>query len=129
MNKTPSNTRRLLGAEVPDKKRIVIALQGIYGIGQTRAYKICNDLEIDLATRSYELDDAVLYKISSYILEKEDWLIGPNLRRFETERIMSEIAEQTHRGKLHQRGLPVRTSRGARNGRTARRLARHKTSK
>lgn len=114
---------RLLGADIPAGKRVVIALRSLSGIGPHRAAKICEAFKIDLQSRAHTLDETTLYKIGMYIKEQE-WLTGPDLKRFEADCIMSEIANQTRRGKRHQRGLPIRTSRGRRNGRTARRLAR-----
>lgn len=101
----------------------MIALQSLPGIGLQRAQYICKRFDISEADRADVLDDSTLHKIALYIKECE-WLVGPDLRRFVSNCVMSHIALQTSRGKRHQRGLPVRGSRGRRNGRTARRLAR-----
>lgn len=119
---------RLLGADIPAEKRVIIALRSLPGIGPYRAGKICDEFKIDLQARAKTLDETALYKIGLYIKE-QGWLTGPDLKRFEADCIMSEIANQTRRGKRHQRGLPIRTSRTRRNGRTARRLARFVQSK
>jgi ribosomal protein S13 len=115
---------RLLGADIPSNKRAVIALRSLSGIGEYRARAICEAFNIESHVRAHEaLDESTLYKIGVYIKD-QGWLTGPDLKRFEADRIMSEIANQTTRGKRHQAGRRVRSGSGRRNGRTARKLAR-----
>ena len=52
---------RIAGVNVPDKKRIPIALTYIHGIGTTTAFKICEKLNIDVQTRMGQISDCLLY--------------------------------------------------------------------
>ena len=51
---------RIAAVNVPDKKRIPIALTYIHGIGRTTAFKICEKLGIDVQQRMGEASEEVL---------------------------------------------------------------------
>ena len=63
---------RLVGVDIPDSKRFVIALTYIYGIGKTRAENICNVLNIDLKTRTSDISEEVLRKVRDFILKQTE---------------------------------------------------------
>lgn len=111
---------RLLGAEIPAQKRVIIALQSVYGIGPARAQILCDHFNIGSSTRTCDLDDSLFYQIGTYTKE-QGWLTSSDLRRFTIEQVNSEVAIQTRRGRRHKSHLPVRSARTRRNGRTARR--------
>jgi small subunit ribosomal protein S13 len=58
---------RIAGVNVPDKKRIAIALSYIHGIGRPTAFKICEKLGIDLSMRMGEASEDILNRIRSEI--------------------------------------------------------------
>ena len=113
---------RLLGADISPKKRVIIGLQSVYGLGPTKAQQLCDHFGIVAPTRVHELDEMMFYQIGAYIKEQE-WLVGSDLRRFVVERVNGEVAIQTRRGRRHKNRLPVRSAKTRRNGRTARRCA------
>ena len=61
---------RIAGVNIPDKKRFVIALTYVYGIGRTRAEKICAKLKIDTKLRTHQIDEASLKKVRDLIEEQ-----------------------------------------------------------
>jgi small subunit ribosomal protein S13 len=106
---------RIAGVNVPDNKHAVIALQSIYGIGQTRSRDICQAAGIDPATKVRELSeqqlDAIRDQINGYTTEGD-------LRREVSMNIKRLMDLGTNRGIRHRRGLPVRGQRTKTNART-----------
>ena len=108
---------RIAGVNVPDKKRIPVALTYIYGIGRTKAFQICETLGIDVQKRMGELDDGTLNRIRSEI-EKDDYVIEGDLRRQVSMNIKRLLDMRCYRGLRHRAGLPVRGQRTSTNART-----------
>lgn len=108
---------RIAGVNVPDKKRIPIALSYIHGIGRPTAFKICEKLGIDLSTRMGEASEEILNRIRSEI-EKGGYLIEGDLRREVSLNIKRLQDMRCYRGLRHRAGLPVRGQRTQTNART-----------
>src|SRR5690606_1450029 len=102
---------------VPDKKRVPIALTYIYGIGRTTAEKICEKAGIDTQKRMGELDDNSLNQIRSEI-ENGPYKIEGDLRREISMNIKRLLDMRCYRGLRHRSGLPVRGQRTQTNART-----------
>lgn len=106
---------RIAGVNVPDRKHAVIALTSIYGIGRSRAGKICADVGIEptakVQTLSEEQIDAIRTEIAKYSVEGD-------LRREVSMNIKRLMDLGTNRGIRHRRGLPVRGQRTRTNART-----------
>lgn len=109
---------RISGINIPNDKRIEVALTYIYGIGPSNTKVILKEANVDPNTRSKDLSEAELEKIRNIIgkayrvegdLKME---ISQNIKR------LKEIG--AYRGTRHQRGLPVRGQRTKTNGRTKR---------
>ena len=64
---------RLLGVDIPNRKKIEYSLRYIYGIGPTRAKKILEETGIDPNRRTQELNEQELSLISNHIIEKVKW--------------------------------------------------------
>lgn len=107
---------RLIGVDIPNDKRTVIALTYLFGIGNTTANKICEDLNLDKNRRAKELSDEELAAIASYA--ESNLLAEGVLRRTNAAAInrLREIA--CYRGLRHRRGLPVRGQRTRTNARS-----------
>jgi small subunit ribosomal protein S13 len=108
---------RIAGVELPDEKRIDIALRYIYGIGSNNAIDVLSKAEIDLAKRTKQLSEEEVKRItqvlSKYKIEgdlKAD--IASNVRR------LKETG--AYRGTRHSRNLPSRGQRTRSNARTKR---------
>ena len=109
---------RIAGVDVPDKKRVEIALRTIYGIGPTRALKIVEQASIAGNPRVAELGDAELTRIREII--DRNYMVEGDLRREVNDNIRRLIAIGSYRGIRHRRGLPVNGQRTRTNARTKR---------
>ncbi|MFN3701670.1 MAG: 30S ribosomal protein S13 [Alphaproteobacteria bacterium] len=108
---------RIAGVNVPDKKRVPIALTYIHGIGSTTAFKICEKLGIDVLTRMGNLDEDALNRIRAEI-ESSGILIEGDLRREVSINIKRLMDMKCYRGLRHRSGLPVRGQNTKTNART-----------
>jgi len=108
---------RLLGVEIPAKKKVPYALRYIYGIGPDRADQIVAHIGIDPNMHAADLSEEQLNKIMSYIAEKK-WVVEGDLRREITSNIRRLQAINCYRGMRHRRSLPVRGQRTKTNART-----------
>jgi small subunit ribosomal protein S13 len=108
---------RLLGVEIPAKKKVPIALRYIYGVGPDRADQIVAHVGIDPNIRAADLSEEQLNKIMSFIAEKK-WAVEGDLRREITANVRRLQAINCYRGTRHRRGLPVRGQRTKTNART-----------
>ena len=108
---------RIAGVNVPDKKRIPIALTYIHGIGRTTAFKICEKLNIDVQERMGNIDEDTLNKIRAEI-DTDQYKIEGDLRRDVSMNIKRLMDMKCYRGLRHRSGLPVRGQRTKTNART-----------
>ena len=107
---------RLAGVDLPRNKRVVIALQYIYGIGNTTAHKICEEAGFASSLRTDNLTDADIAKIRD-ILEK-DYKVEGDLRKDVSLSIKRLMDLGCYRGMRHRKGLPTRGQRTRSNART-----------
>ena len=107
---------RLVGVEIPDSKRTVIALTYVYGVGRKTAERICAEAGIDESKRAKELTEDELARIASVI--ERSYTIEGQLRRQEQQNIARLRDIGCYRGLRHRRGLPVRGQRTRTNART-----------
>jgi len=109
---------RIAGINIPDNKKIPIALGYIYGIGRPMALQILGEAKIDSSKRTKELTNQEIARLRD-IIEKKHKVEG-ELRR----EIMMNIKRlkdiKSYRGSRHMRGLPVRGQRTKTNSRTRR---------
>lgn len=108
---------RIAGVNVPDKKRVPIALTYVYGIGRTTAFKICEKLGIDVQVRMGNLEEDKLNELRLEI-EKSGMLIEGDLRREISINIKRLMDMKCYRGLRHRSGLPVHGQRTKTNART-----------
>jgi small subunit ribosomal protein S13 len=109
---------RIAGVNIPEEKRIEVALTYIYGIGPSLSKKILADAGVDLNKRTKELAPEEINRIKD-IVEKQ-YKVEGELRR----EIMMNIKRLkdigSYRGMRHARRLPVRGQRTRTNSRTVR---------
>lgn len=107
---------RILGVEIPNNKRIIIALTYLYGIGEHTSNEILKAVNIDPNKRTKELTDEEITQITSEI--EKTYPVEGRLQRQVKQNIarLREIA--CYRGMRHRRGLPVRGQRTKCNART-----------
>lgn len=107
---------RVLGIDIPGKKRIEHSLRYIYGVGPTLAREIVEKAGIDPAKKADALTDEEVSRIT-HILQS-DYKVEGDLRREVSQNIRRLIAIKCYRGIRHQKGLPVRGQRTRTNART-----------
>ena len=108
---------RLLGVDIPNRKKVGYSLRYIYGVGPTRAKEILDAVEIDPNRRTQDLTEQELSLISNYIIDNKIMVEG-DLRRAITNNLKRLQSIRCYRGLRHQRGLPVRGQRTITNART-----------
>ena len=106
---------RIAGVNIPDNKHISIALTYIYGIGRTRAIKICNNTGLQAQAKVRELSEDDLDKIRTEVAK---YVLEGDLRREISMNIKRLMDLGTYRGIRHRRGLPVRGQQTQTNART-----------
>ena len=106
---------RIAGINIPPHQHAEIGLTAIFGIGRTRARKICEATGIPYSKKVKDLTDADLEKIRDQIGQ---FTIEGDLRRETTMNIKRLMDIGSYRGIRHRRGLPVRGQRTHTNART-----------
>jgi len=106
---------RIAGVNIPVQKHVVIALTAIYGIGLTRAQKICAAAGVKPNAKVKELVEA---EIESLRREAGKFVVEGDLRREVSMSIKRLMDLGCYRGLRHRRGLPVRGQRTRTNART-----------
>lgn len=107
---------RVAGVNIPENKRVEIALTYIYGIGSTRAREICEEARIALSKRVHQLNEGEVAKIRN-IIEKK-FVTEGDLRREVSMNIKQLVDMGCYRGVRHRKKLPVRGQRTHTNART-----------
>lgn len=107
---------RVLGVDIPGRKRIEFALRYIYGVGPTQANHIIEQTGLDPAKKADDLTTEELRKLIDVI--QNNFRVEGDLRREVTGNIRRLISIGSYRGLRHRRGLPVRGQRTSTNART-----------
>ncbi len=106
---------RIAGVNIPNHQHAIIALTAIYGVGRTRAGKICAAVGVNTATKVKDLTDAEMDKLRD---EVGKFTVEGDLRREISMNIKRLMDLGCYRGVRHRRGLPVRGQRTRTNART-----------
>ena len=107
---------RISGVNIPSGKRIQIALTYIFGIGTTRAKKICEEAKLDPSKRVNALTEQELTSIRDLI--DKSYTVEGDLRRDNAVNLKRLVDLGCYRGLRHRKGLPVRGQRTKTNART-----------
>jgi len=107
---------RISGVDVPNDKKIVIALQYIYGIGSTLSSRILKEVGIDEDLRASKLSEDELARLASAI--DRGYVVEGQLRRQVQQSVARLRDINCYRGLRHRRGLPVRGQKTQSNART-----------
>lgn len=107
---------RIAGVDLPRRKRIVIALTYIYGIGGTVSKNILAKLNIDPDTKSDDLSEAEINNIRKVI--DSEYKVEGELRTEISMNIKRLMDLGSYRGLRHRKSLPVRGQRTSTNART-----------
>ena len=107
---------RISGVNIPSGKRVQVALTYIFGIGNTRAKKICEDAKLDPSKRVNALTEQELTTIRDLI--DKSYVVEGDLRRDNAVSLKRLVDLGCYRGLRHRKGLPVRGQRTHTNART-----------
>lgn len=109
---------RIVGVNIPDKKRMEVALTYIFGIGPTRARRLLAETKVDPNKRAQELTADETSRLKDAI--EKSYKTEGDLKR----EIMMHIKRlkdiKAYRGIRHMKGLPARGQRTKTNSRTRR---------
>jgi small subunit ribosomal protein S13 len=108
---------RIAGVDIPNEKRVEVALTYIYGIGPELSKKILTGAGISFDVRVKDLSEADIAAIRSKISEYSIPVEG-ELRRIVSQNVRRLQEIQSYRGTRHKAGLPVRGQRTRSNART-----------
>ena len=107
---------RIAGVDIPNNKRVEIALTYIYGIGRKSANDILAQTGINPDTRAKDLTEEEVAKLRDVI--ESSYTVEGDLRREVGLNIKRMVEVNCYRGIRHRKGLPVRGQRTKTNART-----------
>ncbi len=106
---------RLMGVDIPGKKRVEFALRYIHGIGPARARDLVAKANINPLKKADDLTDDEVTRIATML---QEFTLEGDLRREVQGNIRRLISIGCYRGGRHRKGLPVRGQRTSTNART-----------
>ncbi len=109
---------RIAGVDIPNEKRLDIALTYLYGIGRTNVLAVIKEAQLSVDRRVKTLTDEEINRISK-VIEKR-YAVEGDLRRQVQDNIKRLIDIRSYRGVRHVKKLPVRGQRTRSNARTKR---------
>ena len=107
---------RLIGVNIPDKKRVLVSLTYIYGIGRSRSLKILDAAQVDANKKTGDLTEEEATRLRRVI--EDQGRIEGDLRKELQINIKRLMDIGCYRGLRHRRGLPTRGQRTHTNART-----------
>ena len=107
---------RIAGVDIPNNKRVEIALTYIYGIGRKSSNDILAKTGIDPDKRAKDLTEDEIAKLRDVI--ENAYTVEGDLRRDVALNIKRMVEINCYRGIRHRKGLPVRGQRTKTNART-----------
>jgi len=107
---------RVIGIDIPDKKRLVISLTYVYGIGKKTAYEVISKLALNPDMKAKDLSQEEIAKINALL--QSEYTVEGDLRRQVQNNIKRLISINSYRGLRHRLGMPVRGQRTRSNART-----------
>ncbi len=106
---------RIAGTEIPDKKRLEVALTYIFGIGKSRAKKILDDAKISFDKLAKDVSEKEFNALMGLV---EKYRVEGDLRREVSANIKRLKEIKSYRGSRHSKRLPSRGQRTKTNTRT-----------
>ena len=106
---------RIKGIDIPNEKRIEIALTYIYGIGRNLSRQILTAANVNFDTKAKDLTEDELTRIRK---EVDNHTVEGDLRREVNMNIKTKMEINSYQGTRHKKNLPVRGQRTNRNART-----------
>lgn len=107
---------RIIGIDIPGKKRLAVSLTYIYGVGTPRAQDIITQLGLDPDMHADKLSGDDIVRITQLL--QSQYVVEGDLRRQVQSDIKRLVNIHSYRGLRHRTGLPVRGQRTRTNSRT-----------
>ena len=107
---------RVLGIDIPGRKKLEFSLRYIYGIGPTLAKEVCEKAKLDPVMKADDMKDDDIQRLVAVL--QNEYNIEGDLRREVSANIRRLISIGSYRGRRHRAGLPVRGQRTKTNART-----------
>lgn len=107
---------RIIGIDIPHKKKLFVSLTYVYGIGRALALEIIQKLNLDKDSRASELTDEEIGRLNALL--QSEYVVEGDLRREVQSNIKRLISIHSYRGLRHRLSLPVRGQRTKTNSRT-----------
>lgn len=107
---------RVIGIDIPEKKKLFISLTYIYGIGRKLSLELLEKLNFNPDMRAHELTADQISKLNALL--QTEYVVEGDLRRQVQNNIKRLISINSYRGSRHKSGLPCRGQRTRCNART-----------
>ncbi len=107
---------RVAGVEIPNEKKLKVALRYIYGVGKTNSKEILQNTKLDGEARVKDLTEDDLTLLRKAIESKYEVEGELKQKTFRNIKRLKDI--RCYRGIRHKLGLPVRGQRTKCNART-----------
>jgi small subunit ribosomal protein S13 len=107
---------RIIGIDIPGKKKLFVSLTYIYGVGIPRSHAIISKLGLDGNKHADKLTGDEISRINALL--QSEYVVEGDLRRQVQNDIKRLINIHSYRGMRHRVGLPVRGQRTRTNSRT-----------
>ncbi len=107
---------RVIGIDIPDKKRLLISLTYIYGVGRSLSHEITRKLGLNPDMPAGQLSQEDIAKLNATL--QSEYIVEGDLRRTIQGNIKRLISISCYRGIRHRSGLPLRGQRTRTNART-----------
>jgi small subunit ribosomal protein S13 len=107
---------RIVGVDIPERKKLKISLTYIFGVGPNKALQICKRCNLDPEARVNTLTESQVGSINSDLQDNE--MVEGDLKRQVQQNIRRLQTIGCYRGWRHRRGLPTRGQRTKTNART-----------
>jgi len=106
---------RVVGVDIPNDKRLEIALTYVFGVGRVTSLKVCEELSLDPGMKARDLTEEQITTLANHL--SKTYVVEGQLRRQVAAAIGRLRDIGSYRGLRHRRGLPVRGQRTRTNAR------------
>ncbi|MAF65135.1 MAG: 30S ribosomal protein S13 [Planctomycetes bacterium] len=106
---------RVVGVDIPNDKRLDVAMTYIFGVGRVTASRVCVELKFDPGMQARDLTEEQITTLAHHLEKK--YVVEGQLRRNVAASIGRLRDIGSYRGLRHRRGLPVRGQRTKTNAR------------
>lgn len=107
---------RVIGVDIPNQKRLEIALTYIFGVGKPTSQRVLAELGLSPDMKAGDLTEEQATMIANHL--QKNYAVEGTLRRAIAGNISRLRDIGCYRGTRHRRGLPVRGQRTRTNART-----------